>query len=120
MNLKKFKQLYKIYSDFPLAKELTETPEYERYTAAYHDDKACSEWVLKTKVKAAGINPKKYCCLDMAYHLIPSKQAIGQEAIHYDAVIMEHPKRKEFGIPIHDGGSSYIHIRFCPWCGRKV
>lgn len=24
------------------------------------------------------------------------------------------------GIPIHDGGSSFIAIRFCPWCGSAV
>jgi hypothetical protein len=26
----------------------------------------------------------------------------------------------EYGIIIHDGGSSYIQIGFCPWCGTKL
>lgn len=25
-----------------------------------------------------------------------------------------------FGIVIHDGGSSYYKIAFCPWCGTKL
>jgi len=26
---------------------------------------------------------------------------------------------KRYGLYIHDGGSSYIEIHFCPWCGAK-
>lgn len=26
----------------------------------------------------------------------------------------------EYGIIIHDGGSSYSHIHYCPWCGTKL
>jgi hypothetical protein len=30
------------------------------------------------------------------------------------------PKFREYGIRINDGGSSYIVIRICPWCGSKL
>ena len=30
------------------------------------------------------------------------------------------PKFNEFGLPVHDGGSSYVIIEYCPWCGRKL
>jgi hypothetical protein len=26
----------------------------------------------------------------------------------------------EYGIPVPDGGSSYITLEFCPWCGTKL
>ena len=26
----------------------------------------------------------------------------------------------EYGIIIHDLGSSYVKIEYCPWCGRKL
>jgi hypothetical protein len=29
-------------------------------------------------------------------------------------------KDGNFGIPVRDGGSSYIKIDFCPWCGTKI
>jgi len=25
-----------------------------------------------------------------------------------------------YGLPIRDGGSSYVEIMFCPWCGQRV
>lgn len=27
---------------------------------------------------------------------------------------------REYGVPILDGGSSYIVITFCPWCGQRL
>lgn len=26
----------------------------------------------------------------------------------------------EYGVPVRDGGSSYLVIEYCPWCGRIV
>jgi len=28
--------------------------------------------------------------------------------------------RGTFGLRIHDGGSSYYFIDYCPWCGTRV
>jgi hypothetical protein len=30
------------------------------------------------------------------------------------------PKFDEYGMIIHDGGSSTVQILFCPWCGTKL
>jgi Domain of unknown function (DUF6980) len=27
---------------------------------------------------------------------------------------------REYGIIIHDGGSSHIVINYCPWCGARL
>lgn len=120
MDLTKFKKLSKAYSKLPLPKEVWDTPEYEEYMEAFHHDKDCQEWELKRRIKEAGINYKKYCCVDMAYYLIEDKISKDKEEINYDSVITHASKRKEFGIPIHDGGSSYIQINYCPWCGQKL
>ena len=37
-----------------------------------------------------------------------------------DAIIEYIPKFDEYGIIIHDGGSSYILINYCPFCGKKL
>lgn len=29
------------------------------------------------------------------------------------------PKFREFGVSVLDGGSSYLQIHHCPWCGAK-
>ena len=37
-----------------------------------------------------------------------------------DALIDYIAKFDEYGIMIHDGGSSYVLIDYCPWCGSKL
>ena len=34
--------------------------------------------------------------------------------VHYAAVL------REYGLIVHDGGSSVVRIEFCPWCGAKL
>ncbi|WP_438824020.1 DUF6980 family protein [Bacillus sp. JJ1773] len=29
-------------------------------------------------------------------------------------------KHNDYGLIIHDGGTSSIGISFCPWCGSKI
>lgn len=37
-----------------------------------------------------------------------------------DHLISYSSEFDEYGIIIHDGGSSTIEISFCPWCGSKL
>jgi hypothetical protein len=37
-----------------------------------------------------------------------------------DCLIHYSPKFREYGLIVHDGGSSTIEIRFCPWCGQAL
>ena len=30
------------------------------------------------------------------------------------------PKVRQFGIDVLDGGTSFIEIKYCPWCGSKL
>ncbi|WP_422739699.1 DUF6980 family protein [Micromonospora sp. WMMD729] len=36
--------------------------------------------------------------------------------IHHDP----DPSDERYGLIIHDGGTSYIAIRYCPWCGTAL
>jgi hypothetical protein len=36
-----------------------------------------------------------------------------------DALIGRVGKNKTLGLLIHDGGSSFIPINYCPWCGAR-
>ncbi len=47
-----------------------------------------------------------HCCAMMSSNLAGSETAIRYV-----------PKFREYGIPVLDGGSSFIFIRYCPWCG---
>jgi hypothetical protein len=39
------------------------------------------------------------------------------DRIRDETAISYVPKFREYGISVLDGGSSFIVLRFCPWCG---
>ncbi|PWF64368.1 hypothetical protein CBX96_04235 [Shewanella sp. BC20] len=62
----------------------------------------------------------KHCCRDM-------EDAITLDCDQHidvlecpDVLVSYIPKFDEYGLIIHDGGSSSLEIRFCPWCGSKL
>lgn len=34
-----------------------------------------------------------------------------------DNLVIFFADRNEYGLIVHDGGSSFVRIQFCPWCG---
>lgn len=60
------------------------------------------------------------CCETMKYHL-DFKCDIHKDPFDCpDTIIYSSKNHKQLGIIIHDGGSSYIKIKYCPWCGIKL
>lgn len=118
MDFIKFKKLYKKYTSFPIPDHLWDRTEHEEYIHVFYSNKEFQDWAIKSSIRKAGINYKKYCCLDMAYYLIEDKLSKDKKEINYDSVITK--RRKLYGLPIHDGGESYIRINFCPWCGKNL
>jgi hypothetical protein len=37
-----------------------------------------------------------------------------------DCLVNYLPKFREYGLIVHDGGTSCVRIRFCPWCGSTL
>jgi hypothetical protein len=37
-----------------------------------------------------------------------------------DALLGYEPRFDEYGILVHDGGSSSVLIEYCPWCGHVL
>jgi hypothetical protein len=37
-----------------------------------------------------------------------------------DCLVRFDQRRAVFGLPIHDGGTSFVAIRYCPWCGVEL
>jgi uncharacterized protein DUF6980 len=37
-----------------------------------------------------------------------------------DSLVIFDEAKRAYGLIVHDGGSSYIAIQFCPWCGSKL
>ncbi|WP_430089062.1 DUF6980 family protein [Peribacillus butanolivorans] len=63
---------------------------------------------------------KKHCCDDMAYHA-NFKCEIHENLFECpDKLVIYYERDNEYGLIIHDGGSSSIEILFCPWCSKKL
>jgi hypothetical protein len=37
-----------------------------------------------------------------------------------DALVVYNEVLDEYGLPVHDGGPSYVLISHCPWCGKSL
>lgn len=115
MDIARFKKLYARFNKFPLPKEEWNTSEYEEYNHAIDNDEVCSRYYLEKRLEDRNFFDRDYCCLEMAYHL-----AFPGDRNDVDQIIDRFLANKKFGIPIHDGGSSHIEIKFCPWCGTEL
>jgi hypothetical protein len=61
----------------------------------------------------------KHCCDTMSQavnHHCPKHETVFECP---DALIYYSEQDGEYGLIIHDGGTSYQRIAFCPWCGTK-
>jgi hypothetical protein len=59
----------------------------------------------------------RHCCEDMRRE---AERSCEQHPDRYDCpgcLIHYSPRFREYGLLIHDGGTSVSTIRFCPWCG---
>ena len=63
---------------------------------------------------------KSYCCKMMTENAKFSCKDCHDEFECPDSIVYHNEKEGTFGIIIHDGGSSYIQISYCPWCGKKL
>jgi len=63
---------------------------------------------------------KRHCCDEMA------RQADRRCDTHPDPFdcpdnpIFYAARFDEYGLIIHDGGSSFVVIDYCPWCGARL
>ena len=50
----------------------------------------------------------KHCCEQMTY------------MVEEENSIVFVSRTKKYGVPIRDGGSSFLIIKYCPWCGKEL
>lgn len=61
-----------------------------------------------------------HCCATMARQLDWDCDQHDDPFDCADAVVSFSPRFQEYGLIIHDGGTSSLLIDFCPWCGRRL
>ena len=63
---------------------------------------------------------KLHCCELMKAQVDTPCPTHGLRQECSDALISYTEKFDEYGLLLHDGGSSSISISFCPWCGASL
>jgi hypothetical protein len=58
------------------------------------------------------------CCDQMTYDLGQKSELHSSRFECPDALIAKD--KSGYGIIVHDGGTSSIEIKFCPWCGSAL
>lgn len=61
-----------------------------------------------------------YCCESMKRNSKFDCNLHANEFECPDSLIYYSKKFDEYGLIIHDGGSSFVVIKFCPFCGTKL
>jgi hypothetical protein len=63
---------------------------------------------------------KQHCCDEITKRINHKCEQHDDPFECPDNLIFYSLKFDEYGLIVHDGGSSYIMIEFCPWCGTKL
>jgi hypothetical protein len=63
---------------------------------------------------------KRHCCEEMDYHANLNCDIHENPYDCLGKIILFIEKENDYGLIIHNGGSSYIKIDFCPWCGSNL
>jgi len=66
------------------------------------------------------LSDKKHCCETLGYQLNLRCDQHPDPFDCVDTLVYHSAQFDEYGIIIHDGGSSYSLIHYCPWCGTKL
>ena len=61
-----------------------------------------------------------HCCAVMAHSLVHTCEQHSDPFDCPDVALVYHEIFGEYGIPVRDGGASYLVIAHCPWCGTGL
>jgi hypothetical protein len=64
--------------------------------------------------------PKTHCCEAMTRNVNHQCDQHENPFDCPDNLISYDIRSDEYGIMVHDGGSSCVHIDYCPWCGQRL
>jgi len=116
MTCSQFRDLYPEMTTLPRET----SPLDVKFAGHMHTCEACGEWYMKQEARRCGVDPSKHPCVHIAYAIRREPGAKGDVHDDPDVALIYHIRSKRYGIPVRDGGSSYIHITHCPWCGKKL
>jgi hypothetical protein len=88
-----------------------------------HECEECNDLHLTKNLEKQGIPLAAFPCVHIAYYSqatcdSPTCDNHKNRSNCPDVLIVE--TGQGYGLPIHDGGSSFVEIAYCPWCGKPL
>jgi hypothetical protein len=91
---------------------------YSDWVEHLNNCQSCADWYLTKQVEARAVPLDDFPCVHVAYHSLLNC-GVHQNAWECPDVALVRVDGI-FGIPVRDGGSSFIEINYCPWCGQSL
>lgn len=111
--------LFKKYDCFPHDQE-DPTDEYDTWLDHTIDCNDCIEWIKAQRVEERGYKVSDYPCVHIAEAVTFTCHVHDDPWDCSDYLIVYFKEEDRYGLPLRDGGTSYITINNCPWCGVKL
>lgn len=87
------------------------------------DQDGLTVWVAEFaphELERVGPCTRQHCCMMMTRQVDFACEQHPDPADCPDSLVGYSPNCDEYGIRVHDGGSSWVVIDYCPWCGKQL
>ncbi len=118
MSCTEFRELYPVASELNPEKGAIDGPTQDMWFDHLNRCGDCSDWYMGESVKVRGEDPTAHPCVHVAYYGPTHCDEHPNPFDCPDVVVMKFGD--EYGLPVRDGGTSYITIENCPWCGKHL
>ena len=117
MDCEQFDSQFKLFTSYPMEPRVAESSDFQ----AWHDHRSgcqrCGDAFLAHEATRCGVTPSDHPCVHVAYLIAQDPLSSIEPISDPDVTLTFDSKNNRYGIPVRDGGSSYIEVFYCPWCG---
>ena len=117
MNCETYRKLYPKFTDFPVPKEVWDTPECDDWNEHLHHCPSCSDWAMHQELAQRGVSADNFPCVHMAYYASHQCDEHPDPRECTKSVVLHIPKFDEYVISPRGSTGDDITITHCPWCG---
>jgi len=75
---------------------------------------------MRTMPRGTVTSMGDHCCEEMRTGTVLDCEVHTDPQECPDVLVRYVGRYNEYGLPVRDGGESYVVISFCPWCGTRL
>lgn len=117
MRCNEFRDLYEPFME-SFTGEVLRSKRYGRWVDHMNACEDCGDWYQLKQVESWGADVSQYPCVHVAYNSVMHCTQHDNAWECPDTALVR--VGDVFGIPVRDGGPSFLQIKHCPWCGIRL